>query len=458
MQSFRSCRNYEVVTTASLSGARQSEANVLVLELAELLLDKNRPSPVYDRRYLGRVLGELLRAADGETRREALHRLEAGVGSDRGDREAPHPNRRGVGTPTVSYQARHDREPSFAPTQEPSGPARAAPLLAGWKTVVVLAALLLLAAATLALANQDTSDGERAEATASAAVADIDAPPSKGAGSNDVAPPEFDVARISRDGVGVLAGRAMPKSSVRLLADGEPWASVEADARGEWALILDRPLKAGLSALVLETQVGDDRLRSPNTLVIMRPGHENGRGATEADFAGGPDVLAILTPQAGSQASRVLQKPNASTSPSSADLPRVETVDFDTAGRSVVTGRAPANHRVALRLNGETIAQLRADAQGRWVFALEDRLSTGAYRLAVETIDEKSRTLARNSQSFEVGDLVAPPPTGRGIALEMREAFWAMVRTSAGMEQRYTLVFREHAGPLLDAASAAGMR
>lgn len=455
MQSLRSWEDHEAVAAASLSRARRKEANALVLELADLLFDGSARPQAYDRQYLGRLLIELMQVADGAARKEAMRRLEAGTADDSDVQPWTRRQQRNA------VLTGHDQKESGR-MRAPAGqggvePVRAAPLLTGWKSIIVLAGLLLLTAGTLALANQDDSDGERREISPSA-IANPDSRAYVDPGDGGLTPPAFDIARISRDGVGVLAGRAMPGSRVRVLADGSPWASVRADARGEWALILDKPLKAGLSALALETRVDGEILPSPNTLVIMRPDRGDTGKAGVTDFATGPDVLAVLTPRAGAQASRVLQKPDEPHATSGATLPRVETVEFDTSGRGVVTGRAPASHRVAVRLNGEMVAQLRADAQGRWMLALDSKLSPGAHRLEVENLDEKGRALARNIQSFKVGDLVAPPPGGRGIALEMRQAFWAMVRASAGMERRYTLIFRDGADRMLDAASAAGIR
>lgn len=357
----------------------------------------------------------------------------------------------------LTQQARKEPVAKLLSEQERDEPSRAVRRLAGWKRAVALAAFPLLALGTLALATQNASGGEQSEITASA-LTNPETPASVRHAANGATLPRFDVARISRDGVGVLAGRAMPESRVRILADGELWATVEADSRGEWALILDKPLRAGLSALALETLIGGESLRSPNTLVIMREMQAGAGGEAQAGFDAAPDVLAVLTPQAGSEASRVLQKPVAPNAPPSSDRPAVETVEFDTAGRGIVTGRAPAGHRVVVRLNDMEVAQLRADAHGRWALTLESALMPGAHRLEVANLDEKGRALTHNVQSFEIGDLVAPPPGGQGIALEMRQAFWAMVRASTGMERRYTLIFRDGAGRLLDAANAVGAR
>ena len=56
----------------------------------------------------------------------------------------------------------------------------------------------------------------------------------------------FDVARIGPDGRAVIAGRAAPSAKIVLLDGGKEIATAEADARGEWVIIVqDPPLAAG---------------------------------------------------------------------------------------------------------------------------------------------------------------------------------------------------------------------
>jgi hypothetical protein len=50
----------------------------------------------------------------------------------------------------------------------------------------------------------------------------------------------FDVVRIASDGVAVFAGRAPAESIVTISANAEHVATVQADANGAWAVIIDR--------------------------------------------------------------------------------------------------------------------------------------------------------------------------------------------------------------------------
>ena len=63
--------------------------------------------------------------------------------------------------------------------------------------------------------------------------------------------PSFDVVRLSPDGDSVFAGRAPAGSTVTILLDGDVLGTVEADERGEWVFLPDRPLSPGSHELAL---------------------------------------------------------------------------------------------------------------------------------------------------------------------------------------------------------------
>src|SRR5574338_729096 len=103
----------------------------------------------------------------------------------------------------------------------------------------------------------------------SAPAPTLPAPAAPGATTDLV--PSFDVARISREGNTVIAGRAAPGSTVVVLGNGEPLGRVTADQHGEWVFVPEAPLPPGAHRL---------------TLSMQRPG--------EAAVAGSGEVLVIV--------------------------------------------------------------------------------------------------------------------------------------------------------------------
>ncbi|MET0688419.1 MAG: LysM peptidoglycan-binding domain-containing protein [Methyloceanibacter sp.] len=94
------------------------------------------------------------------------------------------------------------------------------------------------AAATPQGASLPASEGE---ATGTAAPADVAA-----------ATPSFDVVRTEPGGEGVIAGRAAPGWTVKVVSGGAEVAEATADSQGEWTVVLDKPLPAGQHKLSLQ--------------------------------------------------------------------------------------------------------------------------------------------------------------------------------------------------------------
>ena len=70
-------------------------------------------------------------------------------------------------------------------------------------------------------------------------------------------PPSFDVVRVEPSGEAVIAGRAAPGSRVTVLDGKRVIGTVVADERGQWAIVVKRPLVPGAHELSLEARISD---------------------------------------------------------------------------------------------------------------------------------------------------------------------------------------------------------
>ena len=88
-----------------------------------------------------------------------------------------------------------------------------------------------------------------------------------------MAVPTFDIARIGPDGRAVVAGRANPGAKIVLLDGGKEIARGEADARGEWVVIVqDPPLGSGQHELrVVQHIEGRAPVTSEQVVVAVVP-------------------------------------------------------------------------------------------------------------------------------------------------------------------------------------------
>jgi nucleoid-associated protein YgaU len=131
--------------------------------------------------------------------------------------------------------------------------------------------------------------------------------------------PKFDVVRVSPTGNAVIAGRAEPRAEVTVSDQNKEVGKVTADARGEWVLVPEKALKAGVHELSLAsrkpaTATGAKKStaaappvlsKEKVILVVPEKGKDiAGRATTETSGA-----LALAVPRDGSGGTTVLQKP-----------------------------------------------------------------------------------------------------------------------------------------------------
>jgi len=126
------------------------------------------------------------------------------------------------------------------------------------------------------------------------------------------APPAFDVVRVNPQGDAVIAGTAVPGSTVVIRNGDVEIGRVTADQRGEWVFVPDKPLAPGDRELSLEMQLeGGVKVPSESAVVLVVP-------KAHKDIAGRPvgkpsGALALKVPRKGPGPSTVLQKPSTGT-------------------------------------------------------------------------------------------------------------------------------------------------
>ncbi len=149
----------------------------------------------------------------------------------------------------------------------------------------------------------------------------------------------------------VLTGEAAPMAQIRLATPAGEALTATSDRQGAWTLSLPRPAEAqifGLSMALPARQV------QAQGYVLVTP-----RGQA-----------ALL--RAGTGAVRLDALPDGV----------IGAFDFDQDGGAVLSGTAPADAVVSIRLDGRQTAEGRADAAGRYVVQLP-RISPGEHRLDV---------------------------------------------------------------------------
>jgi nucleoid-associated protein YgaU len=258
-----------------------------------------------------------------------------------------------------------------------------------------------------------------APAPSTEAKADASAPPAPSAqpASNAAGPqrPSFDVVSVEPTGDTVIAGRAAPKASVELRADGKVVALANADETGQFAM-LPPPLPPGDHRLQLASRLGEGEAVLSDAVPVEVPAQPAKGSAVAASPARPPAPpadsaqvkAAAKAPPTGAQppaqAAPTSQSPKvASINPapvgeSGGPQVWVEAVAATEAGRLVAKGGASPNALVRLYLNGAYLADVTAGPDGRWSLTIERGMTPGPYVIRADVVDSAGGSVAARAE------------------------------------------------------------
>jgi nucleoid-associated protein YgaU len=223
--------------------------------------------------------------------------------------------------------------------------------------------------------------------------------------------PSFDVVSVEPTGDTVVAGRAAPKASVELRADGKVIAMASADEAGQFAMV-PPPLPPGGHNLQLASRLGEAPAVLSDAVPVEVPMPAD---KTPAATAPPPaPATAPVTASTSAPTKSAAAKPSpatptnaqppplaapttdgqkvaavnpAPTAQAGAPLVWVEAVAATEAGRLEAKGRADPNALVRLYLNGAYLADVTAGADGRWSLTVERGMAPGPYTIRADVID-----------------------------------------------------------------------
>lgn len=295
--------------------------------------------------------------------------------------------------------------------------------------LVILGAVLLAAAIALnSLVDWDGSrrDASNAPQTPSSTSAGLEAPQI----ARTPTAPSFDVVRINPNGDAVLAGRATPGSEVTILEGETVIGRVQADERGEWVLVPDKPLEPGARVFSLESKAPDQApVKSESEVVLVVPEQEGG------------GALALRVPNqaagSGTGPATVLQSPFPSAGTGGV---AIGIIDYDENGKASVSGKAKPGARLNVYLDEKLAGSAHADNKGEWNFALPAPVAAGQHRLRIDELGPDGKVAGRAEFAF-----ARKPPGDNGlstgaIVVVEGNSLWRIARRSYGEGTRYMLI------------------
>ncbi|MBL4601959.1 MAG: LysM peptidoglycan-binding domain-containing protein [Emcibacteraceae bacterium] len=265
--------------------------------------------------------------------------------------------------------------------------------------------------------------------------------PSSGGTLPAVAPivvPSFDVVRISRNGTGVIAGRAEPNSDVVIYAKDEPIGSAIADRNGEWVLLFDEPLPVGPTELSIVSKTASDFEIASSDIVIVAVPDRNNVDFNNDDMDG---VVAILTPRSGNGPSRVLQKPKNVNMVAATKGLSFDALDYTDNGKTIINGSAAPDANIRIYLDNEFIGEVTIGEQGVWKFEIEQQLSAEEHVIRLDQLLLDGNVEVRISQPFNPYIAIDKKRATGDVVVNPGNSLWHIARKLYGAGYHYTVIF-----------------
>ncbi|CAI2935534.1 Ig-like domain-containing protein [Aminobacter niigataensis] len=244
-----------------------------------------------------------------------------------------------------------------------------------------------------------------------------------------VVAPSFDVVRVEDNGAVVIAGKAAGGSKVEIVTGSQVIGAAVAGADGDFAVVLDKPLKPGDYQIVLRATAPDNVVAtSTETAVVSVPSEPGGQVLALVEEPGKPAELITVPkpaeapaklPTAEQSANAPATTTEAQTAPQAApaksDAPAsqakvvVEAVEIE--GKKIfIAGAADAGRKVRAYANEILIGETQTSPDGRFLIEAERELPVGDYIIRVDALEPDGvKVAARAAVPFqrEPGESIA---------------------------------------------------
>ncbi|MXN64314.1 LysM peptidoglycan-binding domain-containing protein [Stappia sp. GBMRC 2046] len=150
--------------------------------------------------------------------------------------------------------------------------------------------------------------------------------------------PTFDVFRVEPSGDAVVAGRSEAGAIIALLSNGEVVGKGIANDSGEFAIVLDKPLKPGTHDVKIESKKDEkaEPVVSEESIAVSIPDPAKGKG----------EVLVVLNKPG--EATEILQKPEDTAPDATGEQVAASSPDTVQGGEADAAGKEAEDEQVAL--------------------------------------------------------------------------------------------------------------
>jgi nucleoid-associated protein YgaU len=224
--------------------------------------------------------------------------------------------------------------------------------------------------------------------------------------------PSFDVVRVERDGSIVIAGKASPKARVEVVNGSFVIGNTIAGPDGDFAVVVDEPLKPGAYELKLRSTAPDDAVtESHQVAVVAIPETKDGQLLVLVEEPGEPSKLVAVPEVVPSSPPTVATEQVKAAALLPTDLlpgaligkskVTVEAVEIE--GRKIfLAGVADPGRKVRAYINDVPLGDIVTPPTGRFLIEAERDVPVGDYIIHVEVLDPDGvEVIAQATVPFE---------------------------------------------------------
>jgi nucleoid-associated protein YgaU len=287
----------------------------------------------------------------------------------------------------------------------------------------------------------------------------------------DLSQPSFDVVRVDPEGNTVIAGKALPNATVRIMDGDKQIGEVKADDKGDWVFLPEEKLPSGSSVLTLETPAEGDKeaKKSGNAVVVVIP--EKGKDIAGRDNTETQKPLAMVVPreQAPSKPTKILQAPapaaevakaeaepasNAQSFPEKTASANagvsLDVIDYDEKGAVVFSGKTEPDTEVQIYVDNKLAARTRSGPDGSWSVKPEENIVAGTHQVRVDKVSTDGQVLARIELPFVRAVPFTGLPEDSVVIIQPGNNLWRIASRVYGSGFRYTEIYQANSDQIRD--------
>ena len=253
----------------------------------------------------------------------------------------------------------------------------------------------------------------------------------------------FDVVRIDRDGVSVLAGRAQPNQKIRIYNEDNLIGEGTSDRLGQWVITIDDEIPNEILNLKISTtnENSENELFSDQIVTIMPI--ENLNSQIEPDIT---DEIILLTQE--NEASRILSDDPSFLQDES--IVNIRTIDYDEE-KLILSGSAEVNTEVNAYIDNKFVGKTLTDNLGKWSLNIDENIVPGDYEIRADMVDDQDFVIARTSTKFtRLFDGIGDSFQLNKITIEPGDNLWNISRKKYGSGMQYTVIYLANSNQIVN--------